>query len=466
MQAVLDFIQTLLGYGPAVFLPIIIFFLGLIVGLKPARAFKAGLTIGIAFTGVLLIINQLIGAEVGPAAKAMVERTGLQLPYLDIGWTPAAAIAWAWPVAVLMFPLQIGVNLIMLAIGWTKTLNVDMWNVWVKAYLGGLAVQILGPQYVLIFVVAGLMVILELKLGDWTAYMVQEYVGVPGISIPHSTVFGLLIAAPIDWLWSKIPGVEKVEADPEALRERFGFLGENMTIGLIVGILLGILAGYKIKGIAQLAIVAATTLTLLPRIAVMFMEALAPISDAAGEFMKERFPGREIFIGLDWPILAGHPSTYAAGIIFVPIYLLLAIALPGSRVLPFGSLGDPWVLSMVGVLVGGDLIRMIISGIFVMSAYFLTATYFAQPLTTFAQSVGYEMPETASVVTWIGTSPYNVPAVEMAKLNFTSIIWAVVLAALVYISYVILKPRNAAARDRLKEEGMLQETEEAEEVEG
>jgi PTS system galactitol-specific IIC component len=452
---VLNIINGLLAFGPAVFMPIIIFILGLIVGLKPSRAFRSGLTMGIAFTGILLIITYLIGAQVGPASQAMVKRTGIELSYLDIGWTPAAAIAWSWPIAVIMFPLQIIINIIMLAFGWTKTLNVDMWNVWVKAYLGGLAVQILGANYLIIFTLAGIMVILELKLGDWTANMVQDYMGVPGISIPHSTVFGLLIAAPIDWVVSRIPGIGKIKADPETLRARFGFLGENMTLGLIMGLLLGILAGYDLKGIVQLGVVAAATLTLLPRIAVMFMEALAPLSEAAGEFMKKRFPGREFYIGLDWPILAGHPSTYAAGILFVPITLLLAVIIPGNKTLPFASLGDPWLLSMIGVLVGGDLIRMVIAGIFVIGAYILTATYFAPALTSFATAVGFQKPAGSSIITWIGTSPFNAVAVEIGKLNLASLLWAVILVGLVVIAYLVLKPRNTAARKRLEERGLI-----------
>ena len=459
MEKALELINVFLGYGPAVFLPVILIILGLVVGLKPAKAFRSGLTIGIGFTGIMLILQHLIGAQVGPAAQAMMNRTGLALNYFDIGWTPAAAIAWAWPVAVLMFPLQIAINLIMLFFGWTKTLNVDMWNVWVKAYLGGLAVQILGPNYILIFTLAGLMIILELKLGDWTAYMVQDYLDVPGISIPHSTVLNILIAAPIDWLYCKIPGLSKIKADPETLRDRFGFLGENMTLGLIFGILLGILAGYDVKAIVQLGIVAAATLTLLPRMAVLFMEALAPISDAAGEFMKKRFPGREIFIGLDWPILAGHPSTYAAGILFVPITLLLAIIIPGNQTLPFGSLGDPWIISMVGVLVGGDLLRMVISGVFVVAVLLLTATYFAPALTSFAAAVAFEMPAGIDFVTWIGTMPYHMAAVEMGKFTFMSVVWLLVLAALVYIAYVVIKPREEAAKKRLEEKGLIMKIE-------
>lgn len=43
--------------GAAVFLPIIIFIIGLIVGLKPGKAISAGLTLGVALTGINLVIS-------------------------------------------------------------------------------------------------------------------------------------------------------------------------------------------------------------------------------------------------------------------------------------------------------------------------------------------------------------------------------------------------------------------------
>ena len=64
-------------------------------------------------------------------------------------------------------------------------------------------------------------------------------------------------------------------------------------MGFIVGILIGIFARYDVSQILTLGVQAATALRIFPMVAKLFMEALAPISDAASEFMKKRFPGRE-----------------------------------------------------------------------------------------------------------------------------------------------------------------------------
>lgn len=123
-----DLLNYILGLGAAVFLPIIMIALGLCMKMKLKKAVLAGLTLGIAFTGMNVVLGFMF-SSISPAAEALVERTGLQLTAIDVGWSPVAAIAWAWPFALIMFPLQIGINLCMLGLKWTNCLNVDLWNV-------------------------------------------------------------------------------------------------------------------------------------------------------------------------------------------------------------------------------------------------------------------------------------------------------------------------------------------------
>ncbi|MCG4627864.1 PTS transporter subunit IIC, partial [Anaerostipes hadrus] len=70
----------------------------------------------------------------------------------------------------------------------------------------------------------------------------------------------------------------------------------------------------------------------------LFMQALSPISEAISEFMRKHFGDREIFIGLDWPILAGRNEIWVSAIILIPFELLFAVILPGNKVLPFGGI--------------------------------------------------------------------------------------------------------------------------------
>ena len=51
----------------------------------------------------------------------------------------------------------------------------------------------------------------------------------------------------------------------------------------------------------------AAVLLLIPRMISLLMEGLMVISEATQEFLKKRFPGKEIYIGLDAAVATGHP---------------------------------------------------------------------------------------------------------------------------------------------------------------
>ena len=53
-------IKWLLDAGPTVFLPLLLFIFGLALRIKPGKAFKSALMVGIGFTGLNLVIKLLI----------------------------------------------------------------------------------------------------------------------------------------------------------------------------------------------------------------------------------------------------------------------------------------------------------------------------------------------------------------------------------------------------------------------
>lgn len=105
-------------------------------------------------------------------------------------------------------------------------------------------------------------------------------------------------------------------------------------MGLILGIAIGILAGYDVGAVAQLGMSMGAVMFLMPRMVKILMEGLIPISESAREFMKSRFKGRELYIGLDAALSIGHPANISTGLILVPITLFLAVIIPGNKVLP------------------------------------------------------------------------------------------------------------------------------------
>jgi PTS system galactitol-specific IIC component len=112
----------------------------------------------------------------------------------------------------------------------------------------------------------------------------------------------------------------------------------------------------------------------------ILMEGLAPLADDVRLFMSRRFPGRNVYAGLDSAILIGDPSVIATGLLLVPVELILAIVLipVGNRTLPFIDLADgPAVAAMVVPLVAGDIFLALILCAIVMGLGLMFATALA-----------------------------------------------------------------------------------------
>ncbi len=396
MQEVIAYLRDL---GPTTLLPIIIFLLTWAFGGRPAKALRAGITVGIGFIGLNLVIGLLIGA-LGPATEGFVKRTGLKLTAMDVGWGVAAAIAFGTAVGGLIVPLALGVNLLMLAIRLTRTVNVDIWNYWHYAFTGSL-VYIVTQSLPLALIAAALHCAYSLWMADLTAPRVQDFFGLPAVSIPQGwAVTSVPIILAVNWIINAIPGLRGIKADPETVQRRLGAAGDPVFLGAILGIAFGFVAGYDVKGTLGLAMQLAAVMLLVPRIINIFMEGLVPVAEQVREFMARRFHGREFRIGLDSAILIGHPVTIATGVLLIPITLALAAILPGNATLPFADLAaTAFFVAMAAPLMGGNFFRTTVAGTVIMALVLYIASGLAPLLTETARSIGYKMPQEAAVIT-------------------------------------------------------------------
>ncbi len=392
MDVLLNIVNYILGFGAAVFVPLIMLIIGLIVKMSFKDAFFAALTLGIAFTGMNVLINFMTGA-ITPAAQGLAEATGISLPAVDVGWPALSAIAWAWPLGVLCFPLLMVINLIMLLLKLTDTLNVDFWNCWTKLlttvmtyYLCAAAGMPEGAAIAMGFLAASVQIILELKIGDAFQPTIERVTGIPGVTVPHAMMLTATVAYPIERLLEKIPALENNNADAKWLRKKIGIFGENAVMGFIIGTVMGAIAYRDVQQALTLGVQAATALQLFPMVSKLFMQALSPISDAVGDFMKKRFKGRELIIGLDWPILAGSNEIWVTCILLIPFELVLAFVLApmGNIVLPFAGIVNICLVPGLLMVANGNIIKMLIEGIIITPIYLLVSSSFAPFVTQLA----------------------------------------------------------------------------------
>lgn len=411
MNAILDAISTFFGWintlGPTVMLPIALFLMGLAFRVKAGTALVNGLKVGIGFWGLNVMIGQ-VAQNIGPLAGAIVERTGLHLAIPDVGVGLHFSITFALAAAAFMIPLGMLVNIVMLALRLTKTVNIDIWNIWPWMFSWAL-VQSLSGSAVLGFLAFVFTGVVSLILGDRQAEYIQKYYDLPGISFPHpfSSFWGLL-AVPFMWLFDRIPGVKDWDADIETLQKRLGPLGDSTVLGFIIGFILSIVAGYGMIQALQTGVVVAAILLLMPQMIKILVSGLFPISEAARKFLSERFPGREFYIGLDCAVGVAQPSSIVVGVILIPITLILAAILPGNNLLPLADLAflGFWVATPMAMF-KNNIIRGVIYGTIAMAVSLWMATNIAPLVTRLGIAAGTALPEGTSLMSMLTIYPWS-----------------------------------------------------------
>lgn len=402
MKILSDVVQSIINVGPSVMLPIIIFIVGLIFRVKPGKALTSGITVGIGMIGINLVIN-LLTTSVGPAAQAMVKRFGFHLTIIDAGWPAVSAGTWAQPISAIMIPIILVVNVGLILLNLTKTLDIDIWNYWHMIAAAATAYVVTKNWWFAIL--CGIIYeIAVLIIADKTAPKVAEFYGLDGISFPtgSAAAYGLL-GIPIGWVVSKIPGIRKWDVDPQTIQKRFGVFGEPMVMGIVIGMLLAALGGYSVPNILKLGMSMGGVMFLMPRMVKILMEGLIPIQEGAQKLLQEKYGNRKIYLGMDAALSTGSPATLATGLLMVPITLFLAIILPGNRVLPFGDLATiPFFAALIVPSRKGNIVHSVLSATIVMVFALLMATDFGPTLTSMMHGI-VAFPKGASEVTNLDT---------------------------------------------------------------
>ncbi len=401
----MEFIKTavawFLGLGSTVIVPIVLMILGFAFRVEAKKTIRGALMTGVGLAGLFLIVD-LIVAALQPAVAAMATRLGLSLTLVDVNWADAG-IAWGWPGVAGVLLINLAVNAILISLKVTKTLWVDIWSYWHGSALAGFVWALTGNVW--FGIIAGVVYLtIGGFLGDWTAKDIQEFHGMPGISVPCGTTVQVAAFSKIlTPLLDKIPGFKNKEASADQIRKKTGLLGEPVVLGAMLGIIIGIAAGYNIQKILGLAMQVATMIVVLPRMVSLISEGLIPIAQGVISFMREKFGDREIYVAVDCAVTLGHPSVMASTVILYLVIVLLAAILPGNKLLPIASLSVVpfWVGSIVPYTKGNVFKTVILGAIYIIPVLYIASA--VAPVQTHAYSMMGQFTEQISGGTLMGS---------------------------------------------------------------
>ena len=394
MQTVLDIIQYIVDLGSYVFVPILMCIIGLIFGLKPFKAIKAGVTVGIGLIGVS-IVSTLTADSLSPVINEMVKVLNLNLTAIDVGGSPAAAVGFGSLLGAALIIVILITNIVLVALKLTKTVNVDIYNFWYFAITTGF-VQLLTGSYWLAILAGVTHAILGLKVADVMAHRTQEIIGIDAISIPHGFAAA---SAPLfmllDKVYDRIPYLKhRKESEEESGEHGIGkvigsVLGQPIYLGLIMGLLFGVVAGYDFKGIADVTMKTAAIMMLFPTMVKMIVNGLIPISNQAKKFFTTHFKDRELYIGLDSAVTIGHPVTISVGFLMIPVFMVFAAILPGNTTLPLGEVPfAAFYVCFATIVHRGNRKRTIISSLIFIPIVLWISSWAAPLFTELASNAG------------------------------------------------------------------------------
>lgn len=393
MEQVFSYI---IGLGAAVMMPILFFILGVCIGIKPGKALKSGLLVGVGFVG-LSVVTALLTSSLGAPLKDVTEIYGLQLRIFDMGWPAAASVAYNTTVGAFIIPVCLAINIVLLLCKATNTINIDLWNYWHYAFIG--AVVYFATESIWYgFFAAIICFVITLVMADLTTRKFQSYYkDLEGISIPQPFCQGFVpFAEGLNWCMDRIPGFNKLDIDAEGMKKKFGVLGEPLLLGVLVGILIGCLSCRswgeivdRIPYILGLGIKMGAVMELIPRITSLFIEGLKPIAEATKDLVSRKFKNSAgINIGMSPALVIGHPTTLVVSLLLIPCTLLLAVVLPGNEFLPLASLaGMFYVFPAVLPVTKGNVVKTFIIGLVSLTVGLYFVTDLAPWFTLAAQDV-------------------------------------------------------------------------------
>lgn len=368
-------ISKIIEIGPVAILPAVLFLIGIITTRNPLKNLLNCAYIFVGMVGLSIVLTLFINFF-----KPLIETILLASPkkflIVDLGWAVSKQIILNSPVTLYILIAIGALNLVMLLLRLTRTINIDLWNWWIFLLTGSIITAITEIKWLGILI-AVIFYIITLVIADIYAPFLEQYYGIKGVSCPQPQLITWApIAHIISLVFNRMPGIRRVQVFYEEIQYKLGFFGEPMIMGFILGFAAGIITKYKSIRVdiwpnilfalgmgLQLAIV----MILMPRLVNLIFKGLHPALENIKSFISRRITKRDLYIGLDSVLFVGHPSVIALSIIVIPLSVYIATLLPGNNILPAADLIIiPFILIWAVVPARGDIFRSFISAVIII----------------------------------------------------------------------------------------------------
>ncbi|WP_130811281.1 PTS transporter subunit IIC [Olsenella sp. Marseille-P4559] len=438
-------------FKAAVFVPVFIFVIALAMGVKPKKAFFSALSAGVGLEGFSLVIGTY-SPILQPIISNMINSVGINLPIVDLGWQTTSIIAYSYQVGMIYIAVAIALQVILYLIRYTTIFQAgDLWNNY-SYFAWGSCLFVLTGSFWLAMACMVVQQLYTLLCTEIIAKRWSTYYGYPNCSIAslHTATCGI-IAVPLNLLLDKL-GLYKTNADPQALRQKLGFIGEPMTLGLFLGLLIGVIGDFNKLGelatwgeITTCGIATAAVMAVFPKVSGIFAGSFSAITEAGKKKMKKAGTGnREWYLAVNDATGYGEAATLITGILLMPVTLLVAFILPGNLTLPMLDLvAIPYIIQPFVACSNGNIVKSFIGGLIFMIIDLYCCSLTGAAFTQVAVSTGIDMGSYGMITSLVILGQPVGAIIFMAFLSQNPITIAAVVA--VYVVCYILVHKNMDA---------------------
>ncbi|HEY4662521.1 MAG TPA: PTS transporter subunit IIC [Candidatus Humimicrobiaceae bacterium] len=413
MSTTYKVINFIIELGPVFLFPIILFIISLIITRNPLRNLKNFAFILTGMIGVSVMITLFVNFF-APVISTILINSSKNFEVIDAGWIVSKAVLLNSPVILQIIIAVFILNLIMLFLRFTRTINIDFWNYWSFLLVGSIVFSITEIKWIGVLV-AMIVAAITFVLSDIYAPYIESYFGVKGISNPQAQIICWApLSQLVNTIFDHIPFVRKIHIFYEEIQYKLGVFSEPLVMGFIIGTIIGAITRYKnfllnpgpnllysfLNGL-----VLSIIMVLLPRAVNLLLRGLIPTINDIKSFIARKITKRELYIGLDSVVLVGQPSIIFLSIFIIPLTVYISTILPGNNVLPNADLIIiPFILIWIIAPSRGDMFRSFISAVIIIPIILWITTNMGYLFTNLFLKYDLELVEGYNRISSIGGS--------------------------------------------------------------
>jgi PTS system galactitol-specific IIC component len=413
MSTTYKVINFIIELGPVFLIPVILFIVSAIIARSPLRNLKNFAFMLTGMIGVSVMITLFVNFF-APVISTILINSSKNFEVIDAGWIVSKAVILNSPVILQIIIAVFILNLIMLFLRFTRTINIDFWNYWSFLLVGSIVFSITEIKWIGILM-AIIVAAITFVLSDIYAPYIESYFGIKGISNPQAQIICWApLSQLVNTIFDHIPFIRKIHIFYEEIQYKLGVFSEPLVMGFIIGTIIGAITRYKnfwlnpgpnILYSFSNGLVLSIIMVLLPRAVNLLLRGLIPTINDIKSFISRKITKRELYIGLDSVVLVGQPSIIFLSIFIIPLTVYISTILPGNNVLPNADLIIiPFILIWVIAPSKGDMFRSFISAVIIIPIILWITTNMGYLFTNLFLKYDLELVEGYNRISSIGGS--------------------------------------------------------------